>query len=497
MKSQTVRMFTAFLAALVFFTGMTTPVQADNDDPEPSLVFLDIYLDTFEGGKTPAYVAGIHDDILQYRKFALMPRTDALAQIRQQMVSSERRVNDKRLKEIEQLVKDGDKLLYTNRKKAIDVLREANVQLQGLSESLRLDTKIRDYYFKTKMGLIEAHRQNKNTDKARAIMSQVIRLFESTYLNRINDNNHHPKTVQLFKEVFREMEAQRTSQLTVVTTPPGCEVYINGQAQKDHTPFTFDRQYPGEVMVQVQKDDSQSMVHKVLLSSDSAAELKIDLAFESALKISTNTLGLTFKNKAEMAKSMGKYASRIARVLKVDYVATLGLISSFDGPVLAGSLFRAQDAKLVRETTLTVKPNVISERRILEMAAFVADVEANAGAEWYKNVYGWSLVGAGSISLAVSLAFVSKYLGHKEHAEDSNYKTKIAREVEASKAQDAQLLSGILAGVGTALIVGGALVFVFTEDAPSNAKTADGPTRFVAAPIVLPGGGGVTATWRF
>jgi hypothetical protein len=504
LKSQTVRMFTTFLVSGVVIIGMTTSVLADNEGPEPSLVFLDIYLDSLEGSKMPEYVAGIHEEIAQYRKFALMPRADALEQIRRQMVSSERRVNDKRLRQIEKLVKDGDKLLYTNRQKAIEVLRKANAQLQGLSESLRLDTNIRNYYFKTKMLLVESHRQNKSTIKARAIMSEVIRLFESAYLNRINDDNFHPKTVQLFKEVFREMETQRTSQLTVITTPPGCDVYINGQPQKDKTPNTFDRQYPGEVMVQVQKGDQQSMVHKVTLPPDSAAEIKVDLAFEAALKLSNTSLGLTFKNKAALVKNMGKYASRVARTLKVDYVATLGLISSFDGPVLAASVFRARDGKLIRETTLTVKANVVSERRIREIAAFVADVEANAGAEWYKNVYGWSLVGAGSISLAVSMAFLSKYLGHKDHAEDPDWPTgckvgcKEKRNVEASKAQDAQMLAGILAGVGGALAVGGVLVFIFdTEDAPDAATTAEGPSRFVAGPIILPGGGGVTATWRF
>ena len=125
----------------------TTVALAQNEGPEPSIVFLDLYLKGFDGDKTPAYVEGIQEDITQYRKYALMPREEATASIRQQMVTPERRVNDERLQTIEKLVDEGDKLLYTNRQKALSVLRQANDELQNISESLRLNANIRKFLF--------------------------------------------------------------------------------------------------------------------------------------------------------------------------------------------------------------------------------------------------------------------------------------------------------------------------------------------------------------
>ena len=52
-------MFTVFLVTIIFIVGMRTSALANNDGPEPSLVFLDIYLDTFDGNKLDEYVTGI------------------------------------------------------------------------------------------------------------------------------------------------------------------------------------------------------------------------------------------------------------------------------------------------------------------------------------------------------------------------------------------------------------------------------------------------------
>ncbi len=491
------KFFAPSLIGLLLLASASTAL-AQSEGPEPSIVFLDLYLKGFEADKTPAYVEGIQEDITQYRKYALMPRQEATNSIRQQMVTPERRVNDERLQTIEKLVDQGDKLLYTNRQKALSILREANDELQNISESLRLNANIRKFLFRTKMLLLRSHLDNNNKSKARAIMNEVVRFFEDSYLSRITEENYHPKTVDLFKDVIREMKKKQTASITVKTTPPGCEVFINGQPQKDKTPFTFKSLYAGEAMIQVQQGDRQSMVHKINLPTDETAEITIDLAYEAAMTVVGKRVGFTFEDKSELTRSLGDYAGRLGRTLEVDFVAVAGVVSSFEGPVLVGYLYRTRDDKLIRETQLSVKTNVVSVLRIRQLSAFFADTEVGAGAPWYQNIYGWSLVGAGTISLGVSFAYTHKYLQHKECAEDNTCKNEKAREIEADKAQDAQLLAGILGGVGGALIVGGVLVFILDrDDGGSQANSFWRDSGFVASPVILPDGGGFSASWRF
>jgi len=492
---------TFFTDTLIVFTILcaASSALAETEGPEPSIVFLDLYLKGFEAEKTPEYVGGIQEDITQYRKYALMPREEATASIRQQMVTPERRVNDQRLQSIEKLVDQGDKLLYTNRQKALSVLRKANDELQNISESLRLNANVRKFLFRTKMLLLRSHLDNNNASKARTIMDEVVRFFEDSYLSKITEENYHPKTVDLYKEVSREMKKKQTASVTITTTPPGCEVFINGQPQKDKTPFTFKNLFAGKSMIQVQMGDKHSMVHKIDLPTDETQNITIDLAYESAMTLSDKRLGFTFVDKAAVAQSLASYAGRMGRMLEVDFVAVAGVVSSFEGPVLVGYLYRTRDDKLIRETQLSVKTNVVSVLRIRQLSAFFAGTEVGAGSPWYSNVYGWSLVGAGAISLGVSFVYVGKYVQHKDCAEDKNCKTEKARLIEADKASDAQLLAGVLGGVGGALIVGGVLVFILDRD-DDEAKSANSfwkDSGFVASPVILPDGGGLHASWRF
>ncbi|MFT7621985.1 MAG: putative membrane protein, partial [Myxococcota bacterium] len=166
---------------------------------------------------------------------------------------------------------------------------------------------------------------------------------------------------------------------------------------------------------------------------------------------------------------------------------------------------------IVRQRDFGVKANVVSNRRIGEMAAFLADVDRKAAKEivykpWYTNIVGWSLVGAGVVTAAVSIPFYSKFLDKKDFVEanplglDPTIPDDRAELLgHAEEGNDAQTTAGILVGVGSALIVGGALAFVFykVEDDGAAAEQVQTGLRFIGAPFATPDGGGFVFGGQF
>ncbi len=479
---------------------MAPEARAQDSDLEPSMVFFELYQGAPKANKTRDYVDKVQEEIEQYSKYSLLARADAYKRIRTTMVTPTKRINDERLRAIEAMVSEGDKLLYTNPKKAIEVLRKAKVQLKEIVENISLDSKIRKDYFTTQMLLVRSHLDNGNAQKAREIMTEIVRTFEDEY--PVTTENYHPRVVNLYKDVFRSLKDQRTATLNITSNPPGCSVYVNGRLMKQKTPFTFKGLYPGAIRVNIRKGELQSMVRKVDVPANGSGKVDIDLEYEAALSFSDDTFGLTFRQESSLRRNMLNYSVRLGRFLEVDYVVLAGVLERGGSPALVSYQVDVKKKTIVRQRDFGVKANVVSNKRIREMAAFLADVNLNATTNvvyqpWYKNILGWSLVGAGVVTAAVSIPFYSTFIDRKDFVESNPLNQTPAELLEkAEEGNSAQTTAGILVGVGSALIVGGALAFVFykVEDdtaIPGNATTLYG------APILWQGGGGFTFGGRF
>lgn len=488
--------------ALVAPSGATAQSESEL---EPSVVFFELYVRGETPTKTSEYVRSIQKDIIRHRKYSLLARKDAAAKLESIMVTPGTRVTEARLKAIEKLVAQGDKLIYTSQvQKAIKLLREAKSQLREIVQNITLNAKVRKDYFTTQMLLVRSYMENGNKPKAREIMAEIVRQFEDEY--PVTTENYHPKVVELYKDVFRGLKDKRTASLTITTNPAGCTVYINGRAMRQKTPFTYKGLYPGNLHIQVRKGDLQSMVRKVQVGPKSSKKADVDLEYESAMSFNAQQFGLTFSNAASMKTNMMNYGAKLGKFLQVDYVVMVGVRKGAQGPVLSAYQFDVKKRKLVREKDLPVKPNVVSQLRITEMSAFIADVKVDPKTEvtykpWYTNWIGWTLLGVGVVSGSISGVFFGKFLDHKANAEDKNFGNDADRKDQASQGNTAQTNAGIFLGLAGASIVGSVLVFTlvkFKEDTPNGggARSTGLPT-VIPTPFVVPGGGGIGASVRF
>ncbi len=486
------------------------------DELEPSVVFFEMYMRGDTATKTPEYVNEIQKAIPKYKKYSVLARADAAKRIRAQMVTPTKRVNDEKLKQIEKMVAEGDKLLYTTPAKAIDILRKAKEELKEIVENITLDAKVRKEYFTTQMLLARSHFENGNAEKAKEIMIEVVRTFEDEY--PVTEDNYHPRVVELYKDTFRSLKDQRTASITVTSNPDGCEVFINGRARRERTPFTYKGLYPGPIHIQVTKGDLQSMVRKIEVPSGGLGKIDIDLEYESALSFSDEAFGLTFSDRGSMTRNMLNYAAKLGGYLDVDYVVFAGQITTDAGPALAVYQFNVKERKLVRQKDFEVKANVVSNRRVIEAAGFLCDVDVNAtiGKIYkpaYKNWLGWTLTGVGLALALGAIGPLTIYLDKSAFASDINLCGKkdaagkltdnSACTEAATDGQTMGRVAGTLAGIGGAVIIGGIVAFFVYKIEDTDAMSADADDlqprapRFTVAPWNLPGGGGVFTELRF
>ncbi len=419
------------------------------------------------------------------------------------MITPAKRVTDEKLKSIEKMVAEGDKLAYTNPKQAIEVLRQAKEELQALVEHVSLDEKIRKDYFTTQMLLVTSHLENGNEQKANEIMVEIVRVFEDE--NPVTTKDYHPRVVELYKEVFRSLQSERTASLTVSTNPPGCDVFINGRPMRQKTPFTFEGLYPGPLRINVRRGNLQSMVRKVEVPNNGSGKIDIDLEYESALTFAGDEFGLTFTDDASLKANVLNYAEKLGKFLEVDYIMMVGVVERASGPALAGYQVDVKARAVVRQQDFPVKANVVSAKRVEEMSAFLAGKDLTAISDgvvykpWYKNWIGWTLLGTG---LAVASVSVPLGLERNEIAarveDGSNGLTQEQRLDEANKGNDLGLQAGILAGIGGAIALASIPVFILVQFEDESAMAGQPQELpFIAAPWALPDGGGFSATLRF
>jgi hypothetical protein len=111
-----------------------------------------------------------------------------------------------------------------------------------------------------------------------------------------------------------------------------------------------------------------------------------------------------------------------------------------------------------------------------------------------RQVVGYSLVSVGAVSMATSAYYMSESLKYYKNYENASSDYDLARYRE--KTQQSDLMWQVWGGVG--LVTLGTGVYLLVTD---HKRIAQGPVqkerRFVMAPTVHPGGGGLTCLFRF
>ena len=477
------------------------PARAQDSELEQSLVFFELYIraDGNVGAKSPDYTSGIQRDIRQFRKFSLLPRADAALRIRQEMLPAAAPTDTGKLAGITDRLSRGVKTYYQQQTQAIALLEGARRDLLAIADTVPMAPALRKLFFDAEMMLALGYLETSRPGPARKIVEETARRFGSAY--EVSDKFYHPDVVKVWLDVSKRLKGERTAEVTVSTNPAGCTVLLNGVQMPQKTPFTYGDLFPGTVRIQVVKGDMRSTVRKVTLAANGKARVDVDLEYENALTFGEGRFGLTFSTQESFKRSMMTYATKLGRFLKVDLIALTGVVRGASGHELVAYLVDVRKRTLLRKDAWVVRPNVVSPRRTLEAAAFVAGVKppdkVPTYRAWYKNWLGWTLTGTGLAALGTGVAFYVQWIGHKDNASDLTFGDKTKRLGEKDKADEAALIGNIMTGVGAALVVGGVLAFTLWKVEEPDALGESAMPSFTAAPIFLPGGGGFGATWTF
>jgi hypothetical protein len=495
------------LAAFILPTPALAQYGTGSADLESSIVFLEYYVEGATGDKVTEYAKSVANEVVKRGKYSRISRSDVLTRIKAQLSAPASKVTEHKLIEIEKLVAKGDELRYTDLNKAVDTLYEARAKLKSIVDADPLDSRVRKEYFTVQMLLARSHQVNKNERRARKIMEEIVKTFEDEYT--VDKKNFHPDLVKLYEETSIELKQQKTASLLVTSSPPGCDIYINGRKTKEVTPFKFENLYPGDTKVQVTSGNLQSMVHKVTLAPAKIEKTHIDLGYETALAFSGDKFGFSFSSPQAVDDNLVKYAAKFGKYLKVEYVALISVVQTKVCLKLSGHLVEVAGGKLVRKKAFVVKPSVVSKRRVSEMSAFIIGkrvaspdpVPLLAGpSPWYTSAWGWSLAGASIASLGTGLYFYFGAVSHKENAEISYVgvppvewpKLRDAADEEAAEASTNSTLSVVFGAVSGALAVGSIIAFILHDRSDSPQESA-----FRVLPMPVYGGGGVLTEWRF
>jgi len=485
---------------------------------EPSMAVIEVYLRNNIVGAAADYTRSIAFSIKGSGRYAVMDRSEVSSRFRSVLLTPLKRLQSERLNSIERLVREGDQLVYTDPKAAVEVLGRARKELESIAEGLSANKKLRDEYIKTQLLLARSHMDTGNDIKAGTILREVIRVYEHD-LN-VTERRYHPRLVTLFRQEQKVMKKMRKAVMTVATATPGCKTLMDGRVLLGSTPREYRGLYPGVHHVQIRCKSKESMIRKVVLGPDTPVHLVVDVAFENALTVEGGKLGLLFKDSRDLDRLLIPYAVKFGSLINSDLVVIQGFMDKASRSTLRAWLVDVKAGKVVEEASVPAKTEVVTPSSVQRLVQLIIGHEAFSKTEpeavsvsdtlWYQNYWGWGLTVVGVGGLAAGGGLIWSYFDHKSNAtspySDNNGRGSISewdwKKSEAGKALDMRTASIACFGVGGAALITGIVLFVMTDEIyndPADEKAADGSCRprFFAAPSLTRHGAGFVGRIEF
>ncbi len=483
---------------------------------EPSVAVIEVYLKGGEAVAASDYSRAIATSLASTGQYAVMERGEVSQRFRAHLITPVRRLQMERLSAIERLVREGDQLVYTDPKAAVDVLGRARAELESIAEGLAANERLRDEFLKTLMLLARSHLDTGNEVKAGEVLREVIRVYGDGV--EVTERDYHPRLVRLYRKELRKMEEERTAVLTVRTPEPGCATLLDGRELKGQTPGEYRRLFPGVHHVQVRCGSRESMIRRVVLDAHEPVHLEVDVDFETALTVEGGRLGLVFENASQLEQHVVAYAARFGGLVNADLVVAQGFSTSGSGTRadLQAWLVDVREGRLLRTAMVPAKTDVVTPSSVQYLVRTLTGSESApalteeaparpTGKVWYQNYWAWAATGLGVAAVAAGGGLWASYLSHRSNAtspyKDNGGAGSVAewnyKKSEADKATTMRTWSAVCFGAGAAALAGGVVLFVMTDRIWPPPSQVEAGSRFQAVPVWTPEGGAISATWSF
>ncbi|TNF32000.1 MAG: PEGA domain-containing protein [Deltaproteobacteria bacterium] len=502
----------ALLASAALVAGVLPSSVALAGAPaeDPTLAVFEIYYRGKPAAKTAEYAAKVEQRIVKEGGFDVINKIDAEKLVYAKYPKSEDVTLEESADAVKKIVDDATTIFFEQGAgPALEKLRDAREKLQRIVDSMSLSEELKKGYIDTQMLLTLIYLKSNSQDKAEEVMRALVRQVGQDA--SINTDNYHPDAVALYRETYRKMSEQRVGQISVRSNPPGADVYINGIKQDKTTPAVFEGLFPGEVRIQVKKGERSSHMRTINVETGTVHEFDVDLAFESALAFGNGRYGLEFLDELDRKRNLGPFAAKLGELVGVDYVAVVGLGDDKGETKLEGHLVQTESDKVLRGTGMDANANVVSKRRIGEMAYYIMYGITEFGTNylpWYENTKGWILTGVGVVAGGLGGLSYAMYSSDRKDAECNPNTTTCAldeagRQDAKKSAETERTLAYTGFGVGAAALVGGILIFALDNEEDPDAEVkpvlpGTGIKTTSIQPIFTPQGDvGLGATFTF
>ncbi len=349
---------------------------------------------------------------------------------------------------------------------------------------------LRDHQIKTLIGLALANHRLGNQEAAIKHMSEFLRSFPDREISRAL---YGPEPAELAKKVRAELDRQASGTLRVeVLDDPGGVVFINERYVSVGSADVS--LYPGAYRVHV-RGRLKGRVHDVTVEPGQKNLLQVRLSAEAALNTSEKSPLLGFLNEDDRAASEAASAASIGASLRATEVAVVGIRVVNGRRTLIGALIAAGTGRPIRSGSLVMEPVAPSARQLSALGRFIASGEADptvplgapkeapqprqarasARKPWFRDTWGWVLVGSGLALTGTGAGLFVSASGLDTDADEA------IDDDSRRELRDKASSRGTLGTVFTVVGIGAVVVGVVKLAWPSRAEAA-GQTRIAAGP---------------
>lgn len=501
------------VAALVSIGLLPSYAEADDAGPVKSILVVEGHVGDTVDGDAGLWARDLAREILSLGTYRVLDRTEALQIIGRKWITPASRAQQAGIARIEKQLQEGDDLLYQDPKAAIEVLTRARTELEGISEGLAAQVRLREEFLRTQMLLARSNLDAGNEEKALEVLREVVRVYGDNL--DVTAKTYHPRIVSMFQKARRQMSSQRTTALTVEAgDAKGCVTLLNGRVLDGAPPREYKGIHPGMHYAQVRCAGRESMIHKIDLGLLPRRET-FDIEFEAALRAGDQHLGFVFRDAATADRQLPVFAAELGRMLGADHVVVVSLVPDGNRVMVTAKMVDVLVSGITRAPEVEGRAGLVSAsgvRFLAESLSGTGDARVVSapvrgqgtatGGSWKQNYGAWAVSGIGVAALVAGAVEGGLYFKYRsdatkpyDYASSRDLRDQFDdRVASADKANIARIVGPVLLGVGAAALVGGIVWFVVADDG-GDKQTATTPPVFV--PIAFEGGGGIGASFSF
>lgn len=229
----------------------------------------------------------------------------------------------------------------------------------------------RPLLYKTLVGLAGAHQRLGQTDRAVAVMAELVRSFPDTPFNRAL---FPPDVFELYRRVKQDLDDQRAGTLRVRVNDDSVSIFLNERFVGTGASYQAELP-PGRYRIYTQKGSRAGRLHHVEVAGGVETSAEIDWYLDSALRTGPGTVGLLFADAPERAEHEVVNALAVGRALGSDSVIVVGT-RDFEGRhSLVGTVLSVDTGKVIRTAAVALEPATPGPDAFADLARFLAGGE--------------------------------------------------------------------------------------------------------------------------